>query len=146
MIVTFCGHRDVYSSEDRLRQWLKETVRELISRGADKFYLGGYGAFDRLSASVVRELRTDHPDIESVLVLAYLDRTLDELDRATYDRTAYPPLEKFPKRFAIVRRNEWMVDASDVVVSGVTHDWGGAYRTLKYAEKRGKEIIRYAAR
>ena len=146
MIVTFCGHRDVYSSEDRLRRWLKETVRELISRGADKFYLGGYGAFDRQAASVVRELRTDHPDIESVLVLAYLDRTLDELDRATYDRTAYPPLEKVPKRFAIVRRNEWMVDASDVVVSGVTHDWGGAYRTLKYAEKRGKEIIRYAAR
>lgn len=144
MTVTFCGHRDVYPDEAKLRMWLNETVRDLIARGADRFYLGGYGAFDRLAASVVQNLRTEYPGIESVLVLAYLDRDQDALDLGTYDCTTYPPLESVPKRLAIVRRNEWMVDQSDVVVSGVRHEWGGAYRTLKYAEKRRKEIIRYA--
>ena len=38
-------------------------------------------------------------------------------------------------------RNEWMVDQSDIVVSGVTHDWGGAATTLKYATRKKKRII-----
>ena len=33
--------------------------------------------------------------------------------------------ENVPPRYAIVRRNEWMVRESDVVISGVTHGWGG---------------------
>lgn len=139
MTVTFCGHSTVYPMEP-VEAWLRETVGALILRGAEKFYLGGYGAFDQMAASVVWAQKTQHPYIASVLVLPYLDR---KVISEHYDYTTYPPLESVPKRFAISRRNRWMVDNSDVLVAYVTHDWGGAATTLKYAERKKKEVIRY---
>ena len=139
MTVTFCGHSTVYPLEP-VEAWLRETVAALILRGAEKFYLGGYGAFDQMAASVVWAQKTQHPYIASVLVLPYLDR---KVISEHYDYTTYPPLESVPKRFAISRRNQWMVDNSDILVAYVTHEWGGAAATLKYAERKKKEIIRY---
>lgn len=135
--VTFCGHSEL-TNPDAVRVWLMETVESLISQGAVTFYLGGYGAFDRMAASVVREKKRQHPHIESVLVLPYLDR---EMDTSGFDTTVYPPLEAVPRRFAISKRNEWMVDASDAVVACVTHEWGGAAKTLAYAKRKKKRIM-----
>ncbi len=139
MIVTFCGHSEIYQTEE-ISKWLDAILPSLIEDGADKFYLGGYGAFDHLAAAAVRKQKTVYPRIESVLVLAYLNR---DVDTSCYDRTTYPLLESVPLRFAIVKRNEWMVSASDVVVSGVTHDWGGAAKTLAYAKRKHKIIVQY---
>ena len=140
--VTFCGHSEL-TNPDAVRVWLMETVESLISQGAVTFYLGGYGAFDRMAASVLQEKKRQHTHIESVLVLPYLDR---EMDASGYDTTVYPPLESIPRRFAISKRNEWMVDASDAVVACVTHDWGGAAKTLAYAKRKKKQIILYPER
>ena len=137
--VTFCGHADVWG-EAALQEWLTKTVEQLIERGAELFYLGGYGSFDGMAASVVREQKKAHPNIQSVLVLPYLDR---KVDSSGYDRTTYPPLENVPRRFAISKRNEWMVDVSDVIVAYVKHGWGGAAKTLEYAQRKKKEIINY---
>ena len=104
------------------------------------FYLGGYGDFDSLAAAAVRRQKIKYPNIEAVLVLAYLNR---EMDASRYDGTTYPPLETVPPRYAIVRQNEWMVRESDVVISGVTHGWGGAAKTLDYAKRRGKVIVQF---
>ena len=139
-VVTFCGHADFYGSED-VRVWLKETVEGLIRRGADDFLLGGYGGFDACAASVVWELKKQYPAIRSTLVLPYLDR---KVNAPKYDNTLYPPLENVPRRFAISKRNEYMVNEADIVVAYVTHDWGGAATTLAYAKRKKKEIINYA--
>ncbi len=139
MIVTFCGHRDVFDPE-AVGAWLNETAEELIREGADCFYLGGYGQFDTLAAAVVRKQKERHPQIRSVLVLPYLDRTFDAAD---YDETIYPPLENVPRRYAITRRNEYMVDRADVIVAYVIHSFGGAYKTLCYAQRKKKRIIQY---
>lgn len=137
MVVTFCGHKDVQYS-DKLATSLKLVLCDLITEGADRFLLGGYGAFDSLAALTVHDLKSEYPHIRCTLVLAYLDR---EYNEDLYDDTVYPPLEKVPMRYAISRRNEWMVDASDVVVSYVTHTFGGAATTLRYAERKHKRII-----
>ena len=139
MTVTFCGHGDFYGDEDAKR-WLQETVEALILRGADDFLLGGYGGFDACAASVVWELKQQYPAIRSTLVLPYLDCAVDA---AKFDGTLYPPLEKVPRRYAISKRNEYMVNEADVVVACVTHDWGGAAATLAYARRKKKEIINY---
>ena len=96
-----------------------------------------------MAASAVRRQKENYPHIESVLVLAYLntDRGADG-----YDATVYPPLEKVPRRYAIVKRNEWMVSVSDVVISGVKHGWGGAARTLEFARKKRKVIFQFPYR
>ena len=120
MNVTFCGHSKLYQTEN-ISKWLDIILPALIEGGATTFYLGGYGDFDSLAAAAVRRQKTKYPNIEAVLVLAYLNR---EMDASRYDGTTYPPLETVPPRYAIVRRNEWMVRESDVVISGVTHGWG----------------------
>lgn len=71
------------------------------------------------------------------------EKALAHVDTSRYDSTTYPPLEKVPPRYAIVRRNEWMVRESDVVISGVTHGWGGAAKTLDYARHRQKVIFQF---
>lgn len=139
MIVTFCGHREVQKTET-VWKWLYETVEELIMEGADCFFLGGYGQFDSMAADVVRELQGKYPHIRSVLVLPYLDR---EYDASGYDESVYPPLEKVPRRYAISRRNEYMIDNADVIVAYVVYGFGGASKTLKYAESKQKRILRY---
>lgn len=139
MTITFCGHSQT-SDQEKIANWLDMILPSLIEGGATTFYLGGYGDFDRLAAAAVRRQKEMYPHIESVLVLPYLNR---EFDTAVYDQTTYPPLEKVPPRYAIVKRNHWMVCESDVVISGVVHSWGGAAKTLDFAKSNGKVIFQY---
>ena len=113
MIVTFCGHAQISQSE-KIEKWLYAVTQKLIEQGATTFYLGGYGAFDFLAASVLRAQKKRYPQIELILVLAYLNTGRNT---SGYDSTVYPPLETTPRRFAISHRNRWMVEASDVVQS-----------------------------
>lgn len=139
MTVTFCGHAQISQSE-KIEKWLYDVTQKLIEQGATTFYLGGYGAFDSLAASVLREQKKQYPQIELILVLAYLNTGRNT---SGYDSTVYPPLETTPRRFAISHRNRWMVEASDVVVAYVLHDWGGAATTLRCAKQKKKQIISY---
>lgn len=138
MIVTFCGHREVICS-DKLTRQLRFVLCDLISEGADTFLLGGYGVFDSMAPMAIRDLKSIYPHIRSTLVLAYLDR---DYSAELYDDTIYPPLEGVPLQYAISRRNRWMVDSADVIVSYVIHSYGGAATTLRYAEQKRKRIIR----
>lgn len=137
MLVTFCGHSTV-SNPAAIAATLKTVIEDLIAEGATEFYLGGYGEFDSLAARAVRDAKETHPDIRSTLVIPYMDR---EFNPSLYDGSVYPPLESVPRRFAISKRNEWLIEQADVVVSGVTHDWGGAATTLKYAQRKKKRIV-----
>ena len=139
MTVAFCGHAQISQSE-KIEKWLYDVTQKLIEQGATTFYLGGYGAFDSLTASVLRAQKKRYPQIELILVLAYLNTGRNT---SGYDSTVYPPLETTPRRFAISHRNRWMVETSDVVVAYVLHDWGGAAATLRCARKKKKQIISY---
>ena len=134
LIVTFCGHSEVPDRE-QVRGWLTDVCERLIEGGAAEFYLGGYGAFDRLCADVLHGLKRRHAHIRLILVLPYLNGAMPA---EGYDETVYPPLESVPRRYAILRRNEWMIQRCDVLVAYVTHGWGGAARTLAYARKKKK--------
>lgn len=137
MLVTFCGHSQV-SNSDAVAATLKTVIDDLIAEGATEFYLGGYGEFDNMAAHAVREAKAAHPEIVSMLVIPYMNR---DFDPALYDNSVYPPLETVPLKFAISKRNEWMIDQADVVVSCITHGWGGAATTLRYAQRKKKRII-----
>ena len=139
MTVTFCGHAQISQCE-KIEKWFYDVTQKLIEQGATTFYLGGYGAFDSLAASVLREQKKQYPQIELVLVLAYLNTGRNT---SGYDSTVYPPLETVPRRFAISHRNRWMVESADVVVAYVLHDWGGAATTLRCVRQKKKQIISY---
>ncbi len=55
MNVTFCGHAQV-DDPDAAAAWLWAVNNALIAQGATHFYLGSYGEFDSIAASVLRNL------------------------------------------------------------------------------------------
>ena len=70
-----------------MREWLNNVCIQLIDDGASEFFLGGYGAFDRLCADVLRGLKGRFRHIRLVLVLPYLDSALSR-DCLLYTSTA----------------------------------------------------------
>lgn len=141
MIVTFCGHNEITQS-DELKKWLIDITRELIEEGSTKFYFGGYGKFDSLAATVITNHKLTYLNLERILVIPYINHAYNNF---LYDCSIYPDLETIPRKLAILKRNEWMIDNSDVVIAYVTHDWGGAAKTLKYAKKRKKNIFLFSS-
>lgn len=139
MIITFCGHDNVQNI-DKVKDWLCNILDQFIYKENVICYLGGYGGFDRLAASVVRQKQKANPALQSVLIIPYLNRKYDE---SQYDYTLFPPLESIPPRYAILKRNEWMVTQADVVIAYVTHNWGGAAKTLEYAKAKKKTVLIY---
>ena len=91
-----------------------------------------------MAAAAVRVAKVTHPQIRATLVIPYVDM---RFDASLYDGSVYPPLENVPRRFAISRRNEWMVDEADVVVAYVKHGWGGAAATRDYAVRKQKRLL-----
>ena len=74
------------------------------------------------------------------VVLAYLPTNNDPF--AEDPHTIYPEgMETVPPRFAVGKRNLWMLDRSGFVVTYVRRDTGGAARFRHIAEKKGKTII-----
>ncbi len=137
MTVTFCGHNDIYY-DSAIEQKLTDIVEDLIKNGATEFLIGGYGTFDKLSAKITKKLQEKYSHIKSILVIPYLNR---KYDLSLYDDTIYPPLENTPLRFAISKRNQWMVENSEILVAFVKYDWGGAAKTLSFAMQKKKRII-----
>ena len=113
------------------------------------FYCGGYGDFDRLSAEVCRSIKDSNPNCETVFITPYITEPQQEkikflIDSGLYDSAIYPPLENVPLKFAIVKRNEWIIDESDIIIAYVNHTHGGAYKALEYARRKKKFIVNLA--
>lgn len=139
---TFFGHRDC---PEAVRPKLREVLVELIERhGVDRFYVGRQGAFDAMVRSVLRELTEFYPHISYAVVL---ERLPGPRDQAMWDfsDTIFPEgLELVPPRFAISRRNLWMLKQADLVVTYVTHGWGGAAQFGEKAQRQKKTVINLA--
>ena len=58
-----------------------------------------------------------------------------------YDDFLYPPIENTPLRFAILKRNEWMMKNADVIIAYISHNYGGAYKSVQIARREKKRII-----
>ena len=146
MIITFCGHSNCLFSDEEKEKLKQILIKEITKNPTCKFYLGGYGDFDSLCLLTLRELKTDFPDIELLFITPYLDKNYSKLEFAKYhyDDVIFPPLESVPRKFAILKRNEWMVDESDLVIAYVMYSWGGAAKTLEYAKRKKKTIINLA--
>lgn len=138
MYCCFIGHSIIYDM-DNVKGQLHSIVQELIQSGVTTFYNGGKGQFDALGARAVYDLKKSYGHIKNVLVSPYPN--VDKYAAQLFDEVIYPGLEKYPRKFAIVYRNRFMVDNSDYAIAYVTHGWGGAAQTLEYAMKKGLHII-----
>lgn len=132
---TFFGHRECYELDAGV---LEDTIAGLIHQGVDTFYVGSQGGFDGMVYRCLKSLRKVYPHIHISVVLAYLP--VEKREGEDMSDTVYPEIEGPPK-FAIERRNRWMIDASEYCVCYVNHPWGGAFKFIRLAKRRGLTII-----
>ena len=150
MIISFFGHRSLYKCDELFEKIERAIINSAIGSEKIVFFCGGYGDFDNLCAKVCKSIKGKHKNCEIVLVTPYLTQTQEKTKNETlpdlYDATVYPPLENIPPKFAIIKRNEWMIDQSDMIIAYVEHSYGGAYQSLHYARRKGKPIINLASK
>ena len=146
MIITFCGHSNYLFSDEEKEKLKQLLIKEIRKNPTCKFYLGGYGDFDSLCLRTLRELKKEFQDIELIFITPYIDKNYSKLEFAKYhyDDVIFPPLESVTRKFAILKRHEWMVEEADLVIAYVMYSWGGAAKTLEYANRKKKQIINLA--
>ena len=131
----FIGHRE---ADERLLPRLEMTIERLIvEENVRYFYVGGYGGFDRVSAAAVKRAKQKYPDITLMLVLPYHPAERAVPTPNGFDGTYHPEgLENAPRRYAIVRTNQIMVDTCDWLVCYVRHGASNSRNLLEYAQRR----------
>jgi uncharacterized phage-like protein YoqJ len=142
MTCTFFGHRDCPSD---VYGKLYDTIVYLIeNQGVNTFLVGEEGGFDRMVQRVLLEIQGQYPNIACFAVKAYYNP--QKTDERSLLKSIYPEcLEAVPKRFAIDRRNRYMIDNSDFVVTYVTVSFGGAAKFADIASRKSKKVINLAS-
>ena len=134
----FFGHREVTNN---IRDKLTAIIEKLIAEdGVTDFYVGHQGQFDSMVFYVLKELKAKYPKIRYTVVLAYMP---DEHIKDVYGNdTLFPDgMENVPKKYAISKRNDWMIQQSGFAVCYVHKITGGAAKFREKAEKKGLRII-----
>ena len=146
MKIGFCGHRDCFLEEKEIMK-LEKIIESIIKSATNiEFYLGGYGSFDNICLSLLKKLKEEYNNFEIIFVTPYLENNYisNRVEMKNYDKTLYPPIENTPKKFAIEKRNFYMVDNANVLICYVEHKFGGAYKMFKRAMNKGVKCYNLA--
>ena len=135
MTCTFFGHRDTpKETEPALRLTLIDLIE---NKNATVFYVGNHGNFDAMVHRQLEDLSKIY-SIKYYVVFAYIPSKNDEPD----EHSILPEgIETVPRRFAINYRNKWMLNKSDIVVTYVIRNFGGAWKFKQMANSNEKLLI-----
>lgn len=146
---TFAGHREVYGRN--VESSIELAIESILKKdNSFVFYSGDMGEFDKMCSVAVRTAKRRHPelDIKLMVVLPYMMTKVNtdkDFYKNLYDDIIIPmELSDAHYKSAITKRNRWIIDRSDCLIAYVYRDFGGAYTTLKYANRMKKEIINLA--
>lgn len=144
MIVAFCGHSNYIEADDDKKRVL-DLLETSIKDSSVEFFLGEYGAFDNFAYNCCKIYKKKHPNAKLIFITPYLSTTFQKNNLThkehEFDSIVYPPLENAPLKFAISYRNKWIVDQADIIITYITHKYGGAYSTYRYAKQKNKKIF-----
>ncbi len=137
MIIVFLGHSDFRESifyENRILNIL-ETITDIEDVS---LYFGGYGAFDCFSLKCAKKYKEKCCRVKLSFITPYIYEGYSKLDyaKAVYDEIIYPPIEQVLLKFAIAKRNEWMMRSADLVIAYVTRSWGGRQKRLSMQKSK----------
>ena len=135
----FIGHRE---TPDSIFERLQAAVeKHIVQYGVTDFVVGQYGAFDHLAAAAVKKAKKHHKSVTLSLLLPYHPYDRPVQIPFGFDATFYPPgMERIPKRLAIVKANQYMVDNSDFLIAYAWHPASNARNLLEYAQKRSIHV------
>ena len=144
--VSFFGHRLVERASG-IQVRLEILLHDLITQKEYvEFLIGRDGEFDLLAASSIRRAvkQYGYGNTSIILVLPYMKAEYRDNEQnylSYYDEVEIcSESSDAHYKSAIQVRNRCMVDRSDLVVCCIQHKSCGAYRTMQYAEKQGKQV------
>ncbi len=145
--ISFFGHQKIQNAlviEGRLEAAVSQLLR---TKPYIEFLVGRDGEFDLLAASTIRRckrmIRSDNSSL--VWVLPY--ETAEFRDNEGSYLSYYDEIEVCEAsagvhfRSAHQARNKSMIGRSDLILCCIDHKSGGAYQSIRYARKQGKQII-----
>lgn len=136
------GHREVF---ENISEKIYSAVRTAAEQGCETFYTGGMGEFDELFSSKVRSLKKKYPNIKLICVKPYLTKEINEYGDylyTFYDDIIIPTeLADVHYKTVIHKRNQWLIDHSDIIIGYIKRNYGGAYKAIRYAKRMNKTVI-----
>ena len=139
MVCTFIGHRNAPFS---VKESLENEILALINQGVQEFYVGNNGYFDLLVQEIMFALAPMHKGVRFEIVLSALnEKTLTDKPLPT----VFPEeLAKGPKKFAMCKRNDYMIKKSSFVIAYATNTFSNSFKFIQKAQKRGCTVINLA--
>lgn len=131
------GHSDTSQS---IYPYLEQAIENEVNKGVSVFYVGYHGNFDHMAAKALRAIKRRHSGITLMLLLSYHPAEKSIETPSDFDGTFYPPMEGIPRKYALIRSNQYMVKVSDSLICFVKHP-GNARSLLEYAKKASFEKI-----
>ena len=149
MKIAFFGHSFLQNQDSVFLSVEKAILENTCNTDFITFYCGGYGDFDNICASVCRKIKKRLKNTELIFVTPYITESYQErlnffMKENLFDSIVDPPLEAVPLKFAIIKRNEWMIREADLVITYISHSFGGAYKSMRYAQRKKKRVINLA--
>ena len=134
----FFGHSECYGLDKAV---LRAAIEELISQGVTEFLVGNHGGYDGMVFSCLQDLSKEYPEISYSVALAYLPTHKEEFD-IYHGHSFYPEGQEIgPAKFAIERRNRYLIESSDICLCYINRSFGGAYKFARMAKNRGLQVI-----
>ncbi len=145
-VCAFTGHRNLADTDfDELL--LERVIENLIRNGTKRFLCGMAIGFDLKCAQAVAVLKAKY-DVELVACLPCANQSerFSEKNKQLYNKMISASdevivLEPVYKSGCMQRRDRYLVDNCDVLVSFLRRNSGGTHYTVNYAKKTGKKII-----
>lgn len=133
---TFFGHKECPNKI--LDKIYNEIENLIIKHNVTTFYVGNQGNFDILAYNALTSIKDKYPNINIYIVLAYIPNHNNE----NLSNSIIPEgIELIHPRYAISKRNTWMIEHSEYVIYYITHNFGGASKFVEKARKKNKIMI-----
>ena len=145
-VCAFTGHR-ILANTDFDELLLERVIENLIKTGTKRFLCGMAIGFDLKCAQAVAVLKAKY-DIQLVACLPCANQSerFSEKNKRLYNEMLSASdeviiLEPEYKSGCMQRRDRYLVDNCDVLVSFLRRNSGGTHYTVNYAKKMNKKII-----
>lgn len=134
----FIGHRE--TSSEVYPALIDLIEKHITEYGVKEFMVGHYGSFDRLALKALCDAKQKHPELTILLLVPYHPAERPVSKPMGVDEIFYPPgMEQVPRRFAIVRANEYAVKQAGYLIAYVWHPASNAGKLMAYAARRAKK-------